>query len=422
MNIFKKYCVDDLMLTGNSMKVINTAISILDKYPATGQTYRQKIADEISNIGLIALSKYLLNPSDYETFFSIAKQEQAERLKKRSSAEIEQYPYTSLERKLQEVKKQYSVCQSKYTSNSRVMAERHLREMADLKSRHTQEIEKLKKQNIAELDKIQKEIKEIEHQLKLQNDPEYAAAYHAEQKRKQEERERIEAEKRFLQSFDIDWIANTDRQKLFPILRKLSLSERLSEEEVVWLETTGKQNYFSKQSKVYQTHNRLEAEYYIDVFQKQKIVWHAVNASSHLRKAQLAERAETLLKDITQNKITDKKLKSAFFTTFGGVKRDLDKFYEGIELAETAHELSPKDYRPCTLLGALHFEIREYTTGSEWFATAERLGAPTHNTDAEIKAVYYKANKEKKAELKAYLLKVDPKRYAWVKKSDKKHN
>ena len=91
------------------------------------------------------------------------------------------------------------------------MAERHLREMANLKSRHAQEIEKLKKQNIAELDKIQKEIKEIEHQLKLQNDPEYAAAYHAEQKRKQEERERIEAEKRLLQSFDIDCVANADR-------------------------------------------------------------------------------------------------------------------------------------------------------------------------------------------------------------------
>ena len=128
-----------------------------------------------------------------------------------------------------------------------------------------------------------------------------------------------------------------------------------------------------------------------------------------------------LTRTILYDFIPNKKLKSAFLTTFGGVKRDLGHFQAGIEMAEKAHVLLPKEFRPCTLLGALYFEIREYTTGSEWFEKAEELGAPKHNTDAEIKAIYHKADKEKKKELKNYLLSLDTKRYAWLNKSEK-HN
>lgn len=133
----------------------------------------------------------------------------------------------------------------------------------------------------------------------------------------------------------------------------------------------------------------------------------------------MSREAEQLLSSIQQKVIPNKKLKSAFLTTFGGVKRDLGHFQAGIEMAEMAHVLLPKEFRPCTLLGALYFEIREYTTGSEWFEKAEELGAPKHNTDAEIKAIYHKADKEKKKELKNYLLSLDTKRYAWLNKSEK---
>ncbi len=427
MTHFEKYCVDDFMTTArssneaiNKAKAINNAILILEQYTNTSQHYRQKVADAIRNLGVLALSKYLLHPHDYESFFSAAKQEQKERLKNRSLNEIEQHPYTPLDKQFQATKQKYEACEKKFTYANQAMVERHNREIENLKSRHAQEIQNLQKEKRNALNKVQKEIKEIEHQIKLQNNPEYAAAYYAEQKRKQEEQERIEAELRFLQSFDIRIVKNEDRKQLFPILRKLSLNERLSEEDVAWLETTGKEDYFSKNSKIYQAYHRIEAEYFIGLFNKQKNVWHAVNASSHLRKVQAAQRAETLLENISQNKITDKKLKSAFLTTFGGVKRDLDKFKEGITMAESAHKLSSKDYRPCTLLGALHFEIREYETGSEWFDKAENLGASRHNTDAEIKALYHKANKEGKAKLKAYLLKLNPKRYAWLEKSKTK--
>ena len=254
----------------------------------------------------------------------------------------------------------------------------------------------------------------------METDPVYAAAYHAEQKRKQEEQERLAMEHKYLHSFNIYSVKVKDRPILFPILGKLSIGDRLSDNEKVWLETEGK-DYFVKGNKVYLAHHCIEAEYEQRLFDADKSVWHAVNASSHFRKADMPREAERLLSGVQQEKIPNKKLKSAFFTTFGGVKRDLGHFQQGIEMAEKAHVLLPKEFRPCTLLGALYFEIREYTTGSEWFEKAEELGAPKHNTDAEIKAIYHKADKEKKKELKNYLLSLDTKRYAWLNKSEK-HN
>ena len=167
-------------------------------------------------------------------------------------------------------------------------------------------------------------------------------------------------------------------------------------------------------------YHRIEAQYQQQLFEKNKGIWHAVNASSHLRKADAAKEAEHFLSQISPRKIADKKKKSAFLTTFGGVKRDLGDFAAGVEMAKEAHTSLPKDYRPCTLLGALYFELKEYPTGTEWFTMAEKLGAPQQNADAEIKAVYAKADRAGKEKLRAYLLSLDTKRYAWLNKPERK--
>jgi Flp pilus assembly protein TadD len=63
-----------------------------------------------------------------------------------------------------------------------------------------------------------------------------------------------------------------------------------------------------------------------------------------------------LLEKISIAGIKDKKLLSAYFTTLGGVRRDLRKVEVAIDNASKAHTLTPDNYRPCTLLGAIYME------------------------------------------------------------------
>lgn len=51
--------------------------------------------------------------------------------------------------------------------------------------------------------------------------------------------------------------------------------------------------------------------------------------------------------------------------------RDLRRLDEAKALASEAHQLTSSDYRPCTLLGAVHIELGELPTGHEWYAKAE---------------------------------------------------
>lgn len=272
-----------------------------------------------------------------------------------------------------------------------------------------------------ELKSLEEAIQKAEHEVRLLTDPKYLKAYQEKQERQHQERERIALVEQLFKEFSITYIPNAEREILLPMLNKLKQNQRLNTDNIAWLETEGKK-YFQKHSTFYKTYHRLEAEYYVERYKRDKRVWNLVNASSHYRKAQLAETANTLLFSNVLNKIPqkDRKLRAAFWTTFGGVKRDLGKFHDGIKMAIEAHQLAPKDYRPCTLLGALHFEIWDYPTGTKWFDLAEKLGAPQDNTDAEIKSVYHKADKEEKAKLKAYLLNLNPHRYAWVNQNQSK--
>lgn len=420
IDLFRKYCVNDIISSGNNQNLqLRKILTMLEHYPNTGDNLRKQYADYAQNIGLEALSKYVLKQYGYEDFFQDAQQEQVKRLKNRPQHNVSEHSYTSANTQYQIIEQKKFTAEKQYDENRQRIETRHKKEIEQLQEKHAAELLQLKSQYQANLRKIQKEIEAVHHQIKMETDPVYAAAYHAEQKRKQEERERLAMEQKYLHSFDIYYpVPEKDRPLLFPVLGKLSIGERLSDNEKIWLETEGK-GYFNKGNKVYLTYHCIEAEHEQRLFDEDKNVWHAVNASSHFRKANMSREAEQLLSSIQQKVIPNKKLKSAFLTTFGGVKRDLGHFQAGIEMAEMAHVLLPKEFRPCTLLGALYFEIREYTTGSEWFEKAEELGAPKHNTDAEIKAIYHKADKEKKKELKNYLLSLDIKRYAWLNKSEK---
>ncbi len=102
--------------------------------------------------------------------------------------------------------------------------------------------------------------------------------------------------------------------------------------------------------------------------------WNAVNASSHYRKCEQTAIANELLNSIPAHRVTSKKLKSALASTHGGVIRDLEDFDKALPFGISAHAMTPKDFRPCTLLGAVNFDLGNYAEGKEWFDKGLSVG------------------------------------------------
>ena len=201
--------------------------------------------------------------------------------------------------------------------------------------------------------------------------------------------------------------------EFFDILSKLDSEIRISQDEAIWLTTIGAKFFTTK---VRHKFHRLEADYYLHEYANNtKNIWNAVNASSHLRKCEASIEAEGLLENIAIQGIKDKKLLSAYFTTLGGVRRDLNDVKIAIENAFKAHKLTPDNYRPCTLLGAIYMETHQYTLGHEWYEKASKLGATNQSINADLKSIIVKMDKAKRKEMVEYLLKLNPQAYEWLK-------
>lgn len=200
--------------------------------------------------------------------------------------------------------------------------------------------------------------------------------------------------------------------RLMQILRKIDKGTRLSENDVVWLNLDG-QEYFSDELR--RAFHCIEANFYAAEFKKKKDPWLVVNASSHFRKCKESHVADRLLNTLNVDSVKNIKLKSAIFTTHGGVKRDLKSSKEALTLGEMAHKLTKKDFRPCTLLGAVNMETGCYDLGQAWYAKAIERGFSEKAMDHELKTIYRRSTKSDKASLRKHLLDIDPHRYRWAK-------
>lgn len=239
----------------------------------------------------------------------------------------------------------------------------------------------------------------IEKQKLLESDPVYIAK---------------QKEKALLKKYDInDYISEPLPIEVSEILNKLENEKRLSQDEAIWLNTIGKK-YFS--TKVRHKFHRLEANFYLEEYAKNtNNIWNAINASSQLRKCQESLKAQEFLEKIPANGIKDKKILSAYFTTLGGVRRDLRKIKVAIDNACKAHNLTPDNYRPCTLLGAIYMETYQYTLGHEWYEKATERGATNQSINADLKSIISKMDKAKRNEMIEHLLKLDSHTYSWLK-------
>lgn len=233
--------------------------------------------------------------------------------------------------------------------------------------------------------------------LQRESDPKFIA-----RKKNRELRER----------YGVDgFVDEHDIRQLMAILRMLESGQRLSVVESEWLK-----NHDYDTEEILRRHNRLEADYFIAEFRTTGDAWQLVNASGHLRKCEASREAHELLTKIQDDALKQPKLKSAVRTTHGGVLRDLGRRDEALVLANEAHLLQPQNFRPCTLLGALHIEMGEMGVGHEWYLKAQARGAKPGSIEAEIGSLIGRMPREKLDSAINQLLRIDPHQYAWLRK------
>jgi hypothetical protein len=209
-------------------------------------------------------------------------------------------------------------------------------------------------------------------------------------------------------------LAKADESHVTPsgYFKIIDKGTRLTEKEVVWLNVDGNE-YFTKPLRI--TFHHIEAIFYTEEFKNKKDPWLVVNASSHYRKCGKSLVADQLLNTIKVKPLKNIKLKSAIYTTHGGVKRDLKDKNDALMLGDNAHKLTPKDFRPCTLLGAVNIEIGSYDLGQAWYAKAIENGFSEKAMDSELKSIYFRLSKSEKDALRSHLHSIDPQRYKWAK-------
>ncbi len=213
------------------------------------------------------------------------------------------------------------------------------------------------------------------------------------------------------------FIERANFPKLMDILRRVENGVRLTEEEVFWLSTEkdgSDTGYFTEELK--ERFHENEALFYRAEFEKSKKPWFAVNASSHYRKCKQSKTAESILCKIDVPGLKDFKLKSALCTTLGGVKRDLHKSDEALNLGKQAHDFTPQDFRPCTLIGAVFIETGHYDLGQSWYKKAVDRGYSEKSVDNELRGIFMRAEKSTQEAIRAHFLSIDAKRFSWMNK------
>ena len=210
-----------------------------------------------------------------------------------------------------------------------------------------------------------------------------------------------------------------NRQKLLEIFGKLESGKRLDGADVARLiEMKGKHGLEG----AFVMHHRLEADFCIAEFKRTGDPWQSVNASGHLRKCNSSAEADALLAKLPPSRLKHPKLHSAVLTTHGGAKRDLGNLAEAQSMGEQAHALQPGNFRPCTLLGAVHIQQRNYELGHAWYRKAEARGASSGSIQAEIQTLLKNMTaKERDAAIKE-LLRIDLERYGGLVSLQKKRS
>lgn len=223
---------------------------------------------------------------------------------------------------------------------------------------------------------------------------------------------RRQAAKSLRRRFDVGHIESEQYPKVMRALNALAQGQRLPSEKVAWLQTEAEDCWTPAVAAAW---HLIEAEYLSRAYRSTADPWDAINASSHWRKGGRPEAAVALTEDALAAKThSSAKVRSALFTTRGAALRAVNRHAEARVSGEQAHVLAPEDYRPCTLLGAIHMERGELTEGHAWFVKAEQRGADEAMIDNDIKVLLSRMPEERRLRLQSCLLERDPERFAWL--------
>ena len=213
--------------------------------------------------------------------------------------------------------------------------------------------------------------------------------------------------------FGVGYIESEDYRRAMALLRQVANGQRLKVDDLAWLKTEADYCWTDELQRAW---HALEAAALTKAWESSGDTWNAVNASGHWRKAGEPERALRLTDAALAKVGSNPKIRSALATTRGGSMRDLRRLDEAKALASEAHQLTSSDYRPCTLLGAVHIELGDLPTGHEWYAKAESLGAPRQAIDHELRGLLMRSSIQEQQRIREFLLRQDPERFSWLRR------
>jgi hypothetical protein len=172
----------------------------------------------------------------------------------------------------------------------------------------------------------------------------------------QRQREAKELRKRF----GIGYVDSEFYPRVMSLLRRVSNGDRLNSKDVVWFQTEAEECWTEELQRAW---NTIEAEALTREWERSGNLWDAINASSHWRKGAKPNSALALTEEALAKAGPDAKTRSALATTRGGALCDFRKLDDAKAMGLEAHGLTPKDFRPCTLLGAVQVELGDLRAG-----------------------------------------------------------
>ncbi len=218
-------------------------------------------------------------------------------------------------------------------------------------------------------------------------------------------------EKHLRKRFGLGFVEREIYRQVMRLLAQVEGGRQLSPEDVAWFSTEGKDCWTPE---LRSAHHLLEAAALTREWEQTGDPWKAVNACADWRKGERPEQALALSAKVLVLPDLSPKLRSAICTTRGGAKRDLGHLEEARDLGHEAQRLAPKDFRPCTLLGATYMQLGDFTSGHDWYDKAEALGAKRDSVDQEIRSLHARCTPERRKALSDFLLSRDAERHAWV--------
>ncbi|PWE33736.1 hypothetical protein DDZ14_03470 [Maritimibacter sp. 55A14] len=223
-------------------------------------------------------------------------------------------------------------------------------------------------------------------------------------------REKQLEKRRFREQFGQGYIEQSHYRRVMRILRSVADGAPIDKDDLLWLGEHGS-DYWTVELR--KAHHGNCARELTQAWHRTGDVWQAVNACAHWRKAGRAEDGLIVVEQALRQ-VTEGNQRSAVLTTRGGAFRDVQRHDDAMQSGIEAHSLTPEDFRPCTLLGAVCLEMGDYASGADWYEKAEARGASRASVDGELRSILDALPTKEGASMIAALKSRDARRYNWL--------